>query len=106
MSITAVSIVTQDPTGAILPLIIGKLETDDGMTLLMAITNGDGFDSFKRVPLPFDGLLKLQANGKDGKPYVVEVHIPDGAVEVTLRVGGIQVNPQDIVLPPAVPSFG
>lgn len=103
--ITAVATVLQDPNGKLHGAMVGKLETEDGMTLLMIISNGDGFDEFKRVPLPFDGLLKLQANGTDGKPYSVPVHIPADAVNVTLRVGGVQVHPQDIVLPPAVQSF-
>jgi len=99
----AVATVLQDPAGTPLAAIVGKLETDDGMTLLMIVSNDDGYDVFKRVPLPFDGLLKLQAKGEDGRAYVQSVHIPEGATNVTLRVGGEQVHPQDIVLPGCVP---
>ncbi len=73
------------------------------MMLMMIISNNEGYDIFKRVPLPFTGLLKLQGNGTDGKVYSVPVSIPDGAVNVTLRVGGRQDNPQDILLPAVVP---
>jgi hypothetical protein len=101
--ITAVAIVVKDPSGKDLVNVVGKLETEDGMTLLMIISNNEAYDIFKRVPLPFDGLLKLQANGTDGKAYIQPVHIPEGANNVTLRVGGAQDNPQDILLPAAVP---
>jgi hypothetical protein len=101
--IAAVAAVVQDPDGAVLPSVVGKLETEDGMTLLMIISNDDGYDIFKKVPLPFDGVLKLQAKTEDGKAYEVPVFIPKDAGNVTLRVGGTQVNPHDIVLPAAVP---
>ena len=99
---TAIAIVVQQADGMPLPLVVGKLETAD-QTTLVVVTNDDGYDVFFRVPLPFDGVLKLQARDGSGKTYAQPVTIPAGAVNVTLRVGGTQVNPQDVLLPAAVP---
>lgn len=101
--ITAVAVETIQAGGAVARCIVGKLETEDGMTLLMTIGNEQGYDIFKRVPLPFVGQLHLQGLDPEGKAYVQNVSIPDGAVNVTIRVGGTQVNPQDILLPAVVP---
>ncbi len=106
MSITAVAVVTQTPGGAVVRNVVGKLERANGTELLMVITNDQGYDVFNQVPVPFDGTLKLQGTMTDGNAYSVSVSIPVAAVNVTLRVGGMQVNPQDIVLPPVVPFKG
>ncbi len=98
--VTAVAIVTKDPSGKDQRCIVGKLEADNGQ-LLMVITNDQGYDVFKEVPMPFDGLLKLAALDPAGVSYSYPVHI-DGQ-NVTLRVGGAQDNPQDIPLPACVP---
>src|SRR5438046_1962122 len=74
------------------------------MELLMIITNDQGYDVFKRVPVPFVGTLKLQAKDASGTMYSQPVTIT--GANVTLRVGGTQVSPQDMVLPACIPFKG
>lgn len=80
--------------------VIGKLESADGMQLLMVVTNTQGYDVFKDVPVPFVGTLKLSC----GVQYY-EQAVSISGNEVTLRCGPSASNPQDIQLPAVVASF-
>lgn len=71
---------------------------------LFAITNNDGYAVWDNVPMPFTGKLQLagtvQAYGPGGNG--VDINIAD-STNVTLRVGGRNPSPQDVILPGAVP---
>ena len=71
---------------------------------LFAITNNDGYAVWPEVPMPFTGKLQLAGTvapyGPGGNG--VDINIADGT-NVTLRVGGKNPSPQDVVLPGAVP---
>lgn len=95
---TSVAVVALTASGQPMKGGVVHLESGNG-DLLFDITNPDGYSVFKVVPLPFVGVLKL-AGTIDY--YERPVSIPDVA-NVTLRVGGSRVNPQDIVLDPCVP---
>lgn len=101
MSVAAVAVEVKDKAGKVIPAVIGKLETEKGSyQLCMIITNGDAYDVFNEVTLPFSGKLKL---GGSVEYYEQKIDIPVDATGITLRVGGVKANPNDIVLPPAVP---
>lgn len=102
-TLTAIAVVVADATGRVIPGVVGKLSTKDETVLLMTIANNDGYDVFANVPVPFVGEIRLSSGVVF---YTQPISIPEGARNVTIRVGPTPSNPQDILLPGAVPSFG
>ena len=70
---------------------------------LFAITNNDGYAIWGSVPTPFTGTLQLAGAAMPYGPNGNGEPVGVNAVNVTLRVGPTGANPQDILLPAAVP---
>lgn len=101
---TAVALVAKTASGQPVPGVLAMLKSPDVPGGILAdLTNGDGYMVFNNVPVPFTGVLKLGGTaapyGDNGNGVPVSV----SGSNVTLRVGGAQDNPQDILLPACVP---
>lgn len=101
---TAVAVVAADAQGAPMGGVIAYLSSPSlPGGFLFAITNLDGYAVWNAVPQPFTGVLQLAGAampyGPNGNGETVTIN----AVNVTLRVGPTGSNPQDILLPAAVP---
>lgn len=95
---TAIAAVIVTQAGSPIPGAIAHLETGDGKLLLLDIANVDGYLVFNNVPVPFVGKLKIA-----GAAQYYEQPVSISGNNVTLRVGPSQANPQDLMLPAAVP---
>lgn len=97
--LTALAIVTVDPSGAPLAGVIAYLRApslEGGF--LFAITNADGYAEWS-APLPFSGQLQLAGAAQYYEQTLTNV----SGQNVTLRVGASSGNPQDVKLPACVP---
>ncbi len=104
MKLTAVALVALTDSGQPLPGVLAMLKSPDVPGGILAdLTNGDGYMVFNNVPVPFSGVVKLGGAaapyGPNGNGEAVTV----SGDNVTLRIGGQQDNPQDLLLPACVP---
>ena len=103
--VTSVAIVVVDSAGRPIPGTITYLKSPDVPGgFLFAITNVNGYALWDRVVVPFTGALQLAGAAQwYGDPNNGQaINIPSDQ-NVTIRVGPSTHNPQDILLPPAVP---
>lgn len=96
--LTAVALVVFTGPNSPMAGAVAHLETSDGTQLLFDITNRDGYAVWNNVPVPFVGKLKIA-----GTVQYYEADVTISGQSVTLRVGPSAANPQDILLPAAVP---
>lgn len=98
--LTAIAVVVKDPQGLPLKGVIGTLKLSTLPQSLTFITNADGYVEANGVPFPFEGELQIggAAVALD-KAVAVSITQPN----TTIRFGEAATNPQDIVLPAAIP---
>jgi hypothetical protein len=95
---TALAITTLDAGGKVIPGVIALLRSPQVPGgILGDISNNDGYMIFE-VPMPFSGVLHL-----GGAAQFYEQAISVNGTNVTIRVGGGNHNPQDLMLPACVP---
>jgi hypothetical protein len=96
---TAVALVALDSAGHPVPGVVALLKSPTVLGGILAdITNLDGYMLFDQVPVPFSGVLHMA-----GGCQFYEQAVTVAGNNVTLRVGGVASNPQDLVLPACVP---
>lgn len=101
---TAVAVVVATSTGQPIGGVIAYLQSPTlSGGFLFAITNNDGYAVWNAVPSPFTGTLQLAGAARPYGPNGNGEAVTINAVNVTLRVGPTPSNPQDILLPAAVP---
>ncbi len=98
---TALAIVAATADGMPMGGVIAYLTSPSGF--LFAITNNDGYAIWPSVPMPFTGVVQLAGAAMPYGPNGNGEPISVNSVNVTLRVGPTGSNPQDLLLPAAVP---